>query len=181
MKAQFWSFDGVFGMTIFTIAMLLLASVWINVNRQLSLAYGFGVGSMQQELISIQNRITTQGAPANWNSQVVVTNPSTWSGVSIGLGNGNAGVLSTPKILYLSALASYNYSDYQATKYMLGTGHDYYIIIKSPGLYNMTIGRNPLANNATAIQVANVHGVLDSGQPVTMSIEVWTNTSFGVG
>lgn len=180
MKAQFWSFDGVFGITIFTIAILILATVWINVNRQLSLAYGFGIGSMQQQLLNLETRITSPGAPANWNSFVSANNPESWSQVNVGLGSGTNGTISTAKMLYLSSLASYNYTDYQETKYMLGTGYDYYIIISSPHLYNITIGRNPLANNATAIQVANIQGALDNGAPVNVRLEVWTNTTFGV-
>lgn len=168
-------------MTIFTIALLLLASVWINVNRQLSLAYGFGIGSMQQQLLSIESKILTPGVPSDWNSVVVANNSTTWASTSVGLGSGSNGTISTAKVLYLADMSSYNFTDYQATKQMLGTAYDYYIIINSPSLYNITIGRNPLANNATSIQVANMQGVLDNGAPVSLKIEVWTNTSFGVG
>jgi hypothetical protein len=181
MRGQFWSFDGVFGMTIFTIALLLLATVWLNINRQLSLAYGFNIDSIQQQLLSIEAKILTPGVPSNWNAVVIANKSSTWSQVSLGLGSGNGYTLSTAKILYLSAMSSYNYTDYQSTKYMLGTAYDYYIIINSPSLYNITIGRNPLKGNATAIQAATVQEVLDNGAPVTLRIELWTNTSFGVG
>lgn len=175
MKLQFWSFDVVFAMILFGVAIMLLIFVWFNTSTQFSLAYGNGIGSMQTQIQSLQVRITSQGAPIYWNSLINTTNSLTWSNISIGLGNGN-GALSSSKLLTFAAMSSY---DYQSTKARLGVGYDYYIIIKGPSLY-VALGQNPNINNATAVQVITVPVVVDT-TPAQMQIFVWTNTTFGIG
>ncbi|MCL5093008.1 MAG: hypothetical protein M1128_00895, partial [Candidatus Marsarchaeota archaeon] len=41
-KAQFWSFDVIFAIVIFTISLTILAYTWFNINNELALAYGNG-------------------------------------------------------------------------------------------------------------------------------------------
>ncbi len=177
MKAQYYSIDMVFAMIVFTAAIIILASVWNKVNSEFSITYGYGIGNMQSQLQSLQQRILSPGSPANWASVINVTNPAGWENVSIGLGNGNSSSISNTKMLSLIAMSSANY---QATKQPLGVGYDYYINIYSPSNYNISIGENPLKKNATAIQTAVMPVVLSNGAVATMQIMVWTNTTFGV-
>ena len=178
MRAQFWSFDGIFAMVIFVTAIVLLILVWNNLSGQFSLAYGFGVVTMQAQLQSLQNRIVTQGTPANWNSFVNVSKPSTWSNISIGLGAGSGASLSTSKIMTFMAMSDCNTITYQATKPLLGVGYDYYITI-SGGNTTLAFGVPPYSYRATSIQVAR-QSVVVNGVPATMQIIVWTNKTFGV-
>ena len=39
MKMQFWSFDVIFAIVIFSVAITILAFTWYDINNQLSLAY----------------------------------------------------------------------------------------------------------------------------------------------
>ena len=178
MKAQFWSIDMIFAIVIFSGAIIMLSVVWLNINNQLSTSYGFGIGMMQLQLNSLIQRLQSTGSPPRWNSFVSVNDSATWSNVSIGLGTGNGSSISTNKIMSFMAMAN---SNYQSTKQLLGVGYDYYVTITSQGQYNISIGRSPIAYNATAIQVASVPVILDNGQAGTMRIIVWTNTTFGVG
>ena len=178
MRAQFWSFDGIFAMSIFVTALVLLIFVWNNMSSQFSLAYGYGAVTMQAQVQSLQNRIITQGAPANWNSFVNVSKPQTWYNFSIGLGTGNGTVLSASKIATFLAMADCNTLTYQSTKPLLGVGYDYYITI-SEGNATMAFGVPPYAYRATSIQVTR-QSVVINGVPAMMQIEVWTNRTFGV-
>jgi hypothetical protein len=177
MKAQYWSIDMIFSIVVFTSALIILATVWGKVNSDFSIAYGFGIGNMQAQLQSLQQRILEPGSPANWASTVNALNTNTWDNVSIGLGNGNTSTISSSKLMMLMAMSN---SNYQATKQSMGVGYDYYITIYSPGNYNISVGENPLQRNATAIQSAVVPVILDNGAVGTMTILVWTNTTFGV-
>jgi hypothetical protein len=179
MKAQFWSFDVIFAMIIFGSALILLTFVWVNVSSQYSTAYSFGLQTMQAQLQSLQSRILTQGVPPNWNSEVNVTNPATWSNVSIGLGTGSGSNLSQSKIATLAAMSNYNTITYQATKPLLGVGYDWYIAINYSNS-TLAMGLYPYTRNPYAIQVARQSAVLN-GVPVSVQIIVWTNKSFGVG
>lgn len=178
MKAQFWSIDVIFAIIIFTGAMIALSIVWLNVNNQFSASYGYNIGSMQAQLNSLIVRMQSTGFPQNWNSQVTITNPSTWTNVTVGLGSQSGGSISTEKLMTLVSMSD---SNYQATKQPLGVAYDYYITLSSPYGYNITVGKNPLTNNALAIQTATVPVVLDNGQPASVQVMVWTNTTFGVG
>lgn len=177
MKAQYWSIDMVFAMVVFTIAIIILATVWQKTNSEFSVTYGFGVGSMEQQLLSLQQRILSPGYPASWNSFISVNSVSQWDNVSVGLGSGNSSTLSSQKAMELMAMTNTNY---QATKQPLGVGYDYYITIFSPNQYNISIGENPITNNAVAIQTATIPVIIDNGAAGTMRISVWTNTTFGV-
>ena len=179
MRAQFWSFDVIFAMVIFGTALVLLTFVWFSVSTQFSVASGYGIEELQAQLQSLQRTILLQGNPPDWNSVINITNPSTWQNISIGLGNGKGNSISESKLMTLMALANYNTSTYQASKQMLGIGFDYYIIINGQNI-NITIGKNPYANKATSIQAASMPVKLQ-GNNMLMHIEVWTNTTFGVG
>ncbi len=176
MKAQFWSFDVIFAMVIFAVAILILTYVWYNINNQFSLAYGNGVGNMEEQLNELSVRLLSAGSPPNWNSVVNVTNTSTWSNVSIGLGSGQSKVLSMQKIMTFSSMANYNY---QATKQPLGIGFDYYILITGKN-FVIPIGLNPNTNGAVTVQVQTEPVIID-GNSATIKIMVWTNSSFGIG
>lgn len=179
MKAQFWSFDIIFAMIVFGSALVLLTFVWVNVSGQYDTAYSFGLQTMQAQLQSLQSRILTQGVPSNWNSALNVTNTSTWSNVSVGLGTGRGGQLSINKIAVLAAMSNYNTITYQSTKPLLGVGYDWYIAVNYSNS-TMAMGLYPYTRNPYAIQVARQSAVLN-GVPVSVQIIVWTNKSFGVG
>ncbi len=179
MKAQFWSFDVIFAMVIFGTTLVLLTFVWFSVSTQFSLASGYGAEEMQAQLQLLQSRILSSGTPSDWASLVNITNPSTWQNISIGLGTGNGNRISMGKVMTLMALANYNTTTYQASKQMLGIGFDYFIIIKSSA-FNITIGRNPSQYKAVAVQIAKMPVILQ-GLAANMQVEVWTNTTFGVG
>lgn len=176
MKAQFWSFDIIFAMVIFVFTVLILSYVWYNISNQISSASGFGITSIQTQLQSLNTRILNPGTPVNWESQINTTNTITWNNVSVGLGTGQTNVISYPKIAALEGMSNYNY---QSTKAVLGIGYDYYIIISNQNL-NITIGKNPQEGNAMSIQIATKN-VFINGVPANMRIELWTNTTFGIG
>ncbi len=176
MKAQFWSFDIIFAMIIFVFTVLILSYVWYNIGNQLSSASGFGITSIQTQLQSLNTRISNPGTPANWESQINTTNTVTWTNVSVGLGTGQTNVISYPKVAALVAMSNYKY---QSTKALLGISYEYYITISNQDL-NITIGRNPQKWNTTSIQVATKN-VFINGVPANMRIELWTNTTFGIG
>ncbi len=175
-KAQFWSFDVVFAIIIFSIAITILAFTWYSINNQLALGYGSGSVIAQLQAHELAQELLSPGSPAGWQSMVNTTNTNTWANVSIGLslapGSSN---LSVSKLYALSSMAGYNY---QATKQPLGVAYDYYIII-SGGAINMTIGSNPSANGALSVYVEKRNAFL-GGTPVTMTIMVWTNQPLAV-
>ncbi|MEM3753030.1 MAG: hypothetical protein QXM58_00345 [Candidatus Micrarchaeaceae archaeon] len=176
MKAQFWSFDAIFAMVIFALVIVILTYVWYSVNSQLSLSEGYGIQNIQMQLLVLKSTILSQGNPANWNNLVVANQTSTWGNITAGLGNGQGNAISLQKAMTLMAMSNYNY---QATKQVIGIGFDYYISINWNGL-TLYIGHNPASYNAKSIQVAQIPIVMN-GIPGTMTAEVWTNTSFGIG
>lgn len=179
MRAQFWSFDIIFAIVIFSVALTLLVYTWYDVNSQLSLVYGNGATIMQLELQSLSRGILEQGVPAYWNSVVNTSNTSTWSGISVGLAAGpHTTELSESKIYTLMAMASTS-TGYQNTKQVLGIGYDYYIAITGGGL-NITVGENPSTHGALSTFVNSEQAFLGS-TPVNVEVEVWTNQPFGVG
>ena len=177
MKAQFWSIDAVFAIIVFSAAIIILSTVWMRINAEFAVTYGFGVGSMQTQLQGLQQKLSYPGSPSNWNSFITVNSLATWANVNIGLGSGNNSQLSSSKILELMAMSNANY---QATKQLLGVGYDYYITISVPSQYNISMGLNPFSRNATSIQTATLPITIDNGAVGTMRIDVWTNTTFGV-
>lgn len=177
-KAQFWSFDVIFAVVIFSFAITILAFTWFNINNQLSLGYSNGSGIMQLQLQSLSQNLLTPGLPSNWQSTVDTSNSATWTGVSIGLMQSQGSyALSQSKVYALASMANANYP---ATKQALGLGFDYYITIKSnsdvgPGI-NISIGSNPFSNGALTIYVNNAAATMD-GVPVTVMTVLWTNTT----
>ena len=176
MKAQFWSFDIVFAIVIFGVSIMLLTIVWFAVSSQFSLSYGFGVGTMQSQLQSLQRRLQSAGTPPNWNGLVNATNTKSWSNVSLGLGTGNGTALSQSKVMTFLAM-THNFTAYQATKALVGVGYQYYITITGED-FVVYIGLSP--KNPTSIQVARLTATMNNA-PVKVLLEVWTNQSAGVG
>ncbi|MEM3252931.1 MAG: hypothetical protein QW774_00630 [Candidatus Micrarchaeaceae archaeon] len=176
MKAQFWSFDVIFAMVIFSLVIVILTYVWYSINSQLSLSEGYGIQNIQMQLLVLRNTIMSQGSPPDWNNIVIANQTSTWSNITAGLGTGQGNEISLQKVMTLMAMSNY---DYQATKQVIGIGFDYYISINWNG-FTIYLGRNPAYYNAKSIQVVQIP-VMMNGVPGTMTAEVWTNTSFGVG
>ena len=178
LKAQFWSFDVIFAVIIFSFVITIIAYTWFSLSNQLSISYGNGPGIMQIQLQSLSQNLFSYGSPSNWQSTVDTRDASTWSGIFVGLGSSQYGnELSSSKIYTLMSMAN---SNYIATKQALGVGFDYYITIKSAqnigsGI-NINIGKNPLNYNARTIYVNNEFGTMD-GVPVTIGIMLWTNTT----
>ncbi len=178
LKAQFWSFDVIFAVIIFSFAITILAFTWFNISSQLSLGYGNGSGVMQLQLKSLSQNLLSPGYPANWQSAVNTTNATTWSGISAGLATSQSGTtLSSGKVYALMSMSNFNY---QASKQLLGVGFDYYIDIRSsPKIgsgINITIGSNPFNKGALTIYVSNRNAVMN-GVPVNVQMILWTNTT----
>ncbi len=174
MKAQFWSFDILFAMIIFVSAVVLMTAVWLDISGQYSIGYGNGPQEMQAQLQSLSGRITGTGYPQSWYSAVDPSNSETWNNISIGLGSASGGI-SEKKVEELIAMDSV---DYQYTKSLVGTGYDYYIIIGNSNL-NITMGMSPAAGNAVSIQSVE-KPVTIGGAGAVMTVELWTNTTFGI-
>ena len=177
LRAQFWSFDMVFAIVIFSVAITVLAYTWYSVNNQLSLAYGSGSVIAQLQTHALAQSLMSTGYPNDWMSAVNTTNTLTWTNVSIGLASAPGSTnMSIRKVYTLLAMSNYNY---QATKQELGVGYDYYITIVGSGL-NMTLGENPATNGALSVYVDKRSALL-AGIPVTLTVYVWTNTPLAVG
>lgn len=174
IKAQFWSFDVIFAIVIFTVAMTILAYTWYNIDNQLALSYGSGTETMQFETQVLVEKLLTPGTPADWSSLINTTNPSTWKDVSIGLTSSrNSSSISPQKVYTFMAMANYNSSDYQATKTIVGIGYDYYITISGRDI-NIGIGENPASHNALTTYVYKARSVFGN-EPVLVKVIVWTN------
>jgi hypothetical protein len=164
-----------FAIVIFILSMTILTYVWTTLSSQFTSSYGNGVNLMQSQLQELGTSLLLQGSPPNWNSLLNITNVTGWDNISIGLGSSDNAGLSYSKILSFTAMANYNYEE---TKAPLGVGYDYYIIINSTD-YRIVIGRNPFENNAYSIQTLT-EPVSINGAPANLTIDVWTNTSFGI-
>jgi hypothetical protein len=170
LKAQFWSFDAIFAIVIFSASITILAFAWTTVNNQLALSYSDGPLIMQIQEQTLAQTLLSPGSPANWQSVVNTTNPSTWSGIGVGLGNSTHGSsLSMQKIYTLMAMGNYNY---QATKQGLGVGYEYFITVYNSG-FNVTMGSNPNTGNAVTVYVGE-ESVDVGGIPSIMKVELWT-------
>ena len=173
MKLQFWSMDMIFAIVIFAITMVILTYVWFNVSQQFSITYSNTYSNMQSNMQQLTNRLLTAGTPSDWYYIVDPSDLSTWANASIGLASSNGSALSEAKIAKLAALAQINY---QASKQLLGVSYNYYIVIYSPQLYNLSIGPNPLEYNATTIVVQNTPVILDNGVPAELHVMLWTSS-----
>ncbi len=179
MKAQFWSFDVIFAIVIFSVALTLLTYTWYDVNSQLSLSYGNGATIMQIEQQSLASTLLTPGSPSYWNSEINTSNESTWQGIGVGLANSSGStVLSPAKVYALAAMAS-TPAGYQQSKQVLGVGYEYFITIRG-GSLNITIGENPETNGALTTYTSTGHAFL-GGVPVAVQVDIWTSQPFGVG
>ncbi len=174
MKLQFWSFDVIFAIVIFSVAITILAFTWYDISNQLSLVYGSGSTLMGIQAQTLIQNILSPGSPGNWNSMVNLTNVTTWGNVGIGLGEG--GSISSSKLYTFMAMANQNY---EAAKQDLGVSYDFYIEIYNNNM-NITIGKNPSENNAFTVDVATATSSIN-GSPVTVKALVWTNTALGIG
>ncbi|MGC8478708.1 MAG: hypothetical protein ACP5NE_02160 [Candidatus Micrarchaeia archaeon] len=176
LKAQFWSFDLIFSIIIFSVALTILTFTWFGVNSQLSLAYGNGATLMQLQASTFAQTLMSPGAPSDWAGLVNTTNPSTWGPVSIGLASRpGSTTLSLQKIYAFMSMANANY---QATKPYLGIAYEYYVVIKGPA-FNITIGSSPSQGKALTTYVVKKSVVVD-GSPAVMDVIVWTNKPLAV-
>jgi hypothetical protein len=177
-KAQFWSFDVVFALVIFGLALTVLTFTWYNISNQLSLAYGGGDTILQLQAKSFASGIMSTGVPSDWQSITNTVNTVTWRNLSIGLATAPLGSnLSSSKLYAMASMANYNYL---ATKQLFGMAFDYYITITSnptigTGL-NITMGRNPQTNGARTTYIERRSAFLN-GIPVSIRIIAWTNTT----
>ena len=172
---QFWSFDVIFAIVIFTVAMTILAFTWYNINSELAISSGGGGTIMQLQSEVLAQSLMSEGYPAHWYSEINISNPATWQKVSLGIEASNGTEISSKKLYTLIAMAN---TDYGMTKQLLGVSYNYYIIIYNNEI-NVTIGLNPSANAALTTYVVNKYGYIN-GQPVKIRIMVWTNTESAV-
>lgn len=178
MKAQFWSFDVIFAVVIFSFAITILAITWFSISNELAISYNNGGTLLQLQAQTLAQNLLSQGYPNNWQSIVNTTNSLTWGNVSIGLAGGTGSQsLSADKVTALSSMANYKY---QATKATLGLAFDYYITIRSNpnngAALNISIGQSPASGKALSVAVQKRSSLLD-GVPVTVYTYVWTNTT----
>ncbi len=181
-KAQFWSFDLIFSVVIFSFAITILAYTWFTINTQLSNAYSPTYIILQMQEQALSQSIMSPGAPVNWQSAVNTLSTASWSGVSIGLaGSPSNSSISMNKLYALISMANYNY---QALKPSLGVAFDYYItIVNSPSAANtvsISLGRSPFTNGALALFSQKMSATLN-GIPVIVTVYVWTNAGFAIG
>jgi hypothetical protein len=178
-RAQFWSFDIIFAIVIFTVAMTILAYTWYNIDNQLALSYGSGSETMQFETQVLAERLLTPGTPSDWSGLINTSNSSTWKDLSVGLtSSSNSSEISAQKVYALMAMANYNTSNYEATKTVMGIGYDYYIVISGRSM-NVTIGENPATHNALTSYVYKTRAVMGT-EPVLMKVIVWTNEPIAI-
>ncbi len=175
-KGQFWSFDVIFAIIVFSVVIVILAFTWNNVSNQLGSSYGNNAEIMQTEAVTLAKSLLSTGYPSNWMSMVNTTNPVTWDNVSVGLTDAHGStVISSAKLYTFIAMSNYNY---QSTKQVLGIGYDYYITIKNSEL-NISVGENPNTNGARDVYSYSETGVLD-GQPVNIDVIVWSAQNIAV-
>ena len=175
MRMQFWSFDVIFAIVIFTVAMTILAFTWYNVNSELAISSSGSGTIMQLQSQVLSQALLSEGYPSHWYSQINLSNPSTWQKVSVGIEASNGTEISSKKLYTFMAMAA---SDYGLTKQLLGVSYNYYIVIYNSEI-NITIGLNPSTNAALTTYVISRYGYIN-GQPVRIKIMLWTNTQSAV-
>lgn len=176
MRLQFWSFDIVFAIVIFSAAMTLIAFEWSSIEGQLSLGYSNNAQLMQLQAQTLGRSILYAGWPSDWEGAVNSSNSLTWGLISVGIGTGNGTRISAQKVAALSSMAN---ADYPATKQLLGVSYNYYITLRGSEL-NVSIGLNPSRYGAVSVYSSYAYGHV-GGAPVVVSAVVWTNTSYGGG
>lgn len=177
MKAQFWSFDAVFGMVVFIFGIVILVYAWVTISNSYTSSSSNNAGIMQSELVQLNAVLFNKGTPINWNSVINVSNTLSWGGISIGVGSTNdqSRSVSSSKLMALFAMSNTNY---QLSKEELGVAYDYYINISS-STFSIAIGKNPELYNATSINTLK-EPILINGAPAQAQIMIWTNTTFGI-
>ena len=177
LRAQFWSFDVIFSVVIFSVALTILSLAWFNISNQLSLSSGNTDYIMQLQAEQLSQNLLGTGSPVNWETDLQPNHPSSWVGIAFGLsaapGSAN---LSTAKIYSLIGMAGTNYTDSQQA---LGVGYNYYIDITG-GPYNITIGENPLTSGAVTVFVSKRSAFLNK-VPVTLDVYIWSNQKANLG
>jgi hypothetical protein len=180
MKLQIWSLDLIFAVVIFSFTITVVGVTWLHISNGLAASYGNAQGVAYIQASSMSDTLLSAGAPIDWQSAINTTNSLTWRGVTPGIvAVSGQTQISTPKLYAFLSMASANYT---ATKPLFGLGSDYYIIISSPGqgISNITIGRNPITYNASTISVGRRSASLN-GNPVWVTVEVWSNSTSGAG
>ncbi len=171
IKAQFWSFDALFAIMIFSVAVTILALTWLNISNELSLSSSNQGFIMQLQAQDVAQSLVSPGSPANWQSTINLTNPSSWIDDGVGLGSSQGSSLSTTKLYALQSMVSYNYS---AAGPALGTEFNYYITMNG-GPFNVTMGDNPTTNNAVTTFLSRKSGVIN-GVPVKIVVYIWSSS-----
>ncbi len=177
MKAQFWSFDVIFAVVIFSVSLTILAFAWYNVSTQLSISVGGGSYTMQLQADQLASELGSAGFPSNWQADINASSPGSLRNVAAGLAQSSySGSLSMQKIYALMAISNYNYTYSQE---FLGVGYDYYITIEG-GQYNISIGKNPLTSGALTIFLSKRSAFLN-GIPVHITVYIWSNEKTNYG
>ena len=180
MKLQIWSLDLIFAVVIFSFTITVVGVTWLHISNGLVASYGNAQGVAYIQASSMSDTLLSAGTPADWQSAVNTTNSVSWRGVTPGIDTVSGQTqISSAKLYAFLSMAALNYT---ATKPLFGLGSDYYIIISSPGsgIANITIGRNPLNYNASTISV-NRRSASLNGNPVWVTVQVWSNSTSGAG
>jgi hypothetical protein len=178
MKLQIWSMDLIFAVVIFSFTITVVGIIWLHISNGLTASYGNTQGVMYMQAGAMSDVLLSPGTPADWQNVVAATNSLSWTGVAPGIETvAGQPQISLPKLYALMSMAAMNYT---ASKPLFGIGNDYYIVITSPGpgIGNITIGKNPLAYNASTVFVDRRSATLD-GSPVWVIIEVWSGGTPG--
>ncbi|MEM3791308.1 MAG: hypothetical protein QXL16_01090 [Candidatus Micrarchaeaceae archaeon] len=177
MRAQFWSLDVIFAIVIFGIALFALTLIWFDINSEFGSSLNNPLPVMQEQLSVLKSELLSQGNPSDWYASINLSNPKSWSNVSIGISYPN-GSISLQKAFALSSISMKNLTDYESLKPLLGVSYEYYIAIYLNGSV-ISIGRNPNLYGAISISSIKVP-VAVNGERGIMYIEEWTNNSAGV-
>jgi hypothetical protein len=175
-KGQFWSFDIIFAIVIFGVAITVLTYTWFNISTQLAISYGGSGSLLQLQAQALSTNLLSTGSPSDWQSLVAINNVSSWSSVSIGIASAQKSTAISPSKLY--AFIDMANTNYSSTKQLLGIGYDYYITITG-GSYNITIGQNPSAHQALTVYVVTSGSSIGS-TPVIVRTMLWTNKALSI-
>ena len=172
IKGQFWSFDVLFALIIFSAAMTILAVAWLDLSSGLAITTGGVSYIMQLQAQAVAQNLMSPGSPGNWPSLINPTAQSTWSGVGAGLTSSlGSASLSSAKIYALQSMANYNYT---AAGPEIGTTYNYYIMITGSAV-NITIGRNPTTSNSVTTFIAKRSALLN-GVSAQVVVYIWSGS-----
>jgi hypothetical protein len=110
MKAQVWSTDFIFSVSVFIIVLSSVLFVWTSMSAQSDEQSNFS--DMQKKILQVSDSLVRiSGVPDNWDSSTVET---------VGLSTGEENVLDSGKVSeFLSMLGT----DYNRTRAMMGMGN----------------------------------------------------------